>query len=125
MPEIDRSKNCQIYYKFRAKSKENDELVEYRIQDLPEKLYDKALEMYLKEFVPYEVMCSSRGVPNNPEAMEDIANFWREAMNERLILACFRSDDIENQEIVAVNILYRCSKEHKDDKFEVYLKFKK
>ena len=99
-----------IYYKFKAKDKDSDEVIDYRIQDLPENLYGIALELYLKEFLPDETMLASRGVHRNQLAVEDIANLWREVMKQRLILSCFRDNDVKNDEIVAVNILYVCSK---------------
>lgn len=116
-------KTPKIYYKFEAKDRDSDELINYRIQDLPEELYEMALELYVKEFIPDEILSSSRDVHKNPLAVEDLVNIWREVMKQRLILACFRDIDTENDEIVAVNILYISSKHTRDEsKYEVSLR---
>lgn len=108
-------KTPTIYYKFKAKDKDSDEVIDYRIQDLPEELYEAALELYLKDFLPDEILAVSRGLHKKPSAVEDISKMWRSAMEQGLILSCFRDNDIENEEIVAVNILYVSSKHDKNE----------
>jgi hypothetical protein len=42
------------YYKFVTRDKDSDELVEYRVEDIPESRYAEACRFMVEHFVPYE-----------------------------------------------------------------------
>lgn len=49
------------WWTFKAKDLESDDLVEYRVQDLPEEYYDEALELMHKHFINDETLCNTIG----------------------------------------------------------------
>lgn len=73
-------KNPEVYYKFKAKDKNSDEIIEYRVQDLPMELYDEAIELFLKNFLPDEILCNSRGCTDNPVDIQDAINFYKSTL---------------------------------------------
>lgn len=99
----------QIYYTFKAKDKNSENLIEYRVQDMPEEYFEQALEFMVKYFLPDETFCSSRDIPNKPSAVAEICEFWRDALKHRLSIACFRNDG--SDELVAANVLMVSSKD--------------
>lgn len=91
------------YSTFKAKDKNSDNIIEYRVQDLPEKYYDEAIESMVKYFLPIENICVSRKISQNPQAIEDLRSFWSEKLKYKLSIACFKNDGSE--ELVALNLL--------------------
>lgn len=103
----------QTFYKFKAKNNKNDEIIDYRVQDLPEELYESALQLYLKEFFPDEVFCSSRKLHEKDFRFNELIDFWREAFKHRLTFACFKENG--DDELVAVNVMVINSKDDDHD----------
>lgn len=106
-----------VYYSFTAKDKNNDKLVEYRVQDLPEEYYDEAVAFMVSYFIPDETFCSSRDVSNQPSAVKEMRNFWKAAVSEKLSIACFRTDG--SDELVGANVLLVKSKDDPADDAKV------
>lgn len=98
----------QVFYTFKAKDKNSDDVIEYRVQDLPEEFYDQAADFMVKYFLPDETFCSSRDIPNKPIATEIIRQFWNETIKHKLSIACFRNDG--SDELVGANVLTVSSK---------------
>lgn len=96
-----------------AKDKNSDNLVQYRVQDLPEEYYDETVAFMIKYFLPDETICSSRDVPNKPSAVKEFADFWREALKEKLSIGCFKNN---GDELVGANVLLVKSKDDPEDK---------
>jgi hypothetical protein len=92
-----------VYHTFSAKDKESDQLVEYRIQDLPEDDFERAIELMARDYSPEESFSRCRGIVSDPEAFEEIRGFWRVALKEKLSIACYKND--ESDDLVGVNIL--------------------
>ena len=115
----------QTFYKFNAKDKSSGEIIEYRVQDLPEELYDETIKLFMKDYFPDEIFASSRNFHLKQEPNNGLINLWRKTLKERLTLACFRSDDLNNSELVAVNVLALINKGDEIDiskvKFQLFL----
>lgn len=92
-----------VYYNFLAKDKNNDHVTEYRVQDLPEEHYERALELMVNYFLPDETLCSNKNSSNNPEIVKAMLGFWRLALTEKLSIGCYRNHD-ENDDLVGVNV---------------------
>lgn len=103
----------QIYYTFKAKDKNSDDVIEYRVQDLPEEKYEQAVDFLVTYFLPDETICASRKIPDKPKAIKDFRKFWIGAIREKLSIACFKNDG--SDELVAANVLLVSSKDDKND----------
>lgn len=98
-----------VYYTFRAKDKNSDNLIEYRVQDLPEEFYDQTIDFMVKYFLPDETFCASRDVPKKPNAIKAFSEFWRESLKEKLSIGCFRNDG--SDDLVGATVLSVSSKD--------------
>lgn len=92
----------QVYYRFKAKDKHSENVVEYRVQDLPGERFEEAVEFMVKNFLPYETICSSVNSHLNPAFCDHISKFWMKEISENLSIACFKDDG--SSDLVAVNV---------------------
>lgn len=99
----------QVYYKFKAKNKNSDEIVEYRVQDLPEEYYEQAIDFLVKYFLPDETFCSSRDIHKKTNGVKAFRRFWEKALEEKISIACFKND--QSGELVGANVLIVNSKD--------------
>lgn len=96
-----------IYHKFTTKDKNTDDLVEYKIQDLPECDFERAIALMARDYSPEESFSRCRGVHKDEDAFEEIRGFWRVSLMEKLSVACYKtdgSDDLVGVNILAVNV---------------------
>lgn len=100
----------QTYYTFKAKDSESEALVDYRIQDLPEEDYERALDLLLSAFVPEENLCVCRDVPSDSVAMKELRAFWEKELNSKISIACYKNND-ESNVLVGLNVLAVKSKD--------------
>lgn len=117
MAKFTRPENLEfphVYYTFRGKDKNSNNLVEYRVQDLPEELYEKTVKFMAKHFFPDETFCSSRNVANKPSAVQAHSDFWATIMKQKMSIGCFKNDGSE--ELVGANVLVVKSRD--DPEFE-------
>lgn len=98
----------QVYYTFKAKDCDSDEIVNYIVQDLPEDRADEAVELMVKHFLPDETLCTANGLLQHPEAVEEFKFFWHEMTKLKFSLVCFREG---HEDIVAVNFIIIDSKD--------------
>jgi hypothetical protein len=91
------------YYTFTAKDKSGDNIIEYRVQDLTEQYFEQTVDFMVKYFLPDETLCESKHVPKKPSAIEGFRKFWRDMLQHKLSIACFRNDG--SDELVGANIL--------------------
>ncbi|CAO1407403.1 unnamed protein product [Diamesa hyperborea] len=106
MAKFERPKNLEfpkVYHTFQAKDVDSDNLVTYRVQDLPEEYYEKALELMEKYQLPEETLSASKKLVENQEAFEICKAFVGGVFSEKLSLACFK--DGCSDELIAVNVL--------------------
>jgi hypothetical protein len=103
----------QIYYKFNAKDKNSDNIVEYRVQDLPEEYFEQTVDFMVKYFIPDETLCMSLGISRKAAPIKEFSDFWMCALKEKLSIACFKNDGSE--EFVGANVLLVSSKDDIDE----------
>lgn len=103
-----------IYCKFNAKNKNSDEIVEYRVQDLPEERFDETLDLFIDHFLPDEELNICRGLLKTKDAVQEHRDMWAKLLIPRLSIGCFRCD-----ELVGVNLLIVHSKNDLMKKFNV------
>jgi hypothetical protein len=108
-----------VYRTFTARDGENCESVEYRIQDLLESDYERAVELMARDFASEESLCLCRGVCDDAEALEEIKSSWRRGLAGRISVGCYDNRD----ELVGVTILAVHEKGFGEGAAEVSLKF--
>lgn len=91
-----------VYRKFRARDSRSEEIIEYRIQDLPEERYEEAVDFMVKYFLSDETFCSSRSIHKKTGGVEAFRRFWKKSLREKISIGCFRDDGSE--ELVGANI---------------------
>lgn len=111
----------KIWHTFKARDIDSDNLVEYRIQDLPESRFDEAVRMMSSAFCRDEPICEAygalnicfffcksnsysfnfTGLANDPVAIEDQEVMWKSIVNQKSALVCFKEGSTE---IVGVNM---------------------
>lgn len=111
----------QIYSTFMAKDRDSDELVEYRIQDIPEEDYERAVDFMLKNYIPDENLSVCRDIESDLAAMTEMREFWTNKVNLKVSVACYKNND-ESNEIIGVNML---AVESKDDESHIDKKVNK
>ncbi|CRK88579.1 CLUMA_CG002402, isoform A [Clunio marinus] len=82
----------------KAKDKNSDSIVEFRVQDLPEEYFEQAIEFMIKYFVPDETFCTSKDVMNKPSTLEHFKHFWQNTASEKLSIGCFKGDELFKDE---------------------------
>lgn len=93
----------QTFHTFKAKDRNNESLVEYRVQDLPEDYFEEALDLIVEHFLPVETFCVAKNISSNPESVKAIREFYRAVFQQRLSIACFKNDGTEK--LVGLNAL--------------------
>jgi hypothetical protein len=104
------------YYKFVTKDRDSDNLVEYRVEDIPESRYEEACRFMVKHFVPYEPKLVARNGQNDPLVLEDYYNKYMHGIKQKVSVACFKRG---SDEFVGVNILEVLGRNDSGDCFEV------
>lgn len=105
MAKFERPKHLEfpkVYHTFQAKDVDSDNLVSYRVQDLPVEYYEKAVELMVKYQLPEETLAASKKLVESEEALEICKFFIGEVFLEKLSLACFKEG---SDELVAVNAM--------------------
>jgi len=100
MPDTGNQKFLKTYSTFKAKDKDNESIIEYKIQDIPEDKFDKAIEMLI-EGTKEEPLCASRNVFENEDAKQELVRIWTAMLKARLSVGCFKDDG----EMVGLNVL--------------------
>lgn len=93
----------KVWHKFVARDLNNDNLVEYRIQDMPLNRADDLVDHLLRSFFPYEPAALALGSQIDPHAVDDYKTYWKPAIANRMALVCFKEG---SDEIVGTNLLY-------------------
>ena len=90
-----------FWHRFQARDSVTDNLVEYRVQDLPEDRYEEAIQFMTENYMPNEPLCKSRGGNSDEVFVKDFQRAWRAAIKQRVPLVCFKEG---SEEIVGVNV---------------------
>lgn len=97
----------KVWHAFKARDIGSDNLVEYRIQDLPLDRIDDLFEHLLATFIPDEPIGQALGYENDPLIGEDYKKLWTPAIAQRMALVCFKEG---SNEIVGTNVIFISSK---------------
>lgn len=97
----------RIWHTFKARDIDSDNLVEYRIQDLPMDRADDFFQHMLATFIPDEPIGQALGYENDPLIGEDYKKLWTPAIAQRMALVCFKEG---SNEIVGTNVIFISSK---------------
>ncbi|XP_052869714.1 uncharacterized protein LOC128275297 [Anopheles cruzii] len=100
-----------VWLTFQAKDTDNDRLVTYRVQDLPEDRFEDAIAHMTEHFAYDEPTCRAKNIVEEKQSMDEIADLWREFIKFRLVVVCFKEG---SDEIAGMNMLYASSKDEKD-----------
>ncbi|EDS42759.1 conserved hypothetical protein [Culex quinquefasciatus] len=92
-----------VYYTFRAKDADSDQLVTYRVEDLTEDRYDDMIQHYKENFVDDEPFCENRKVSSHEDALEEIVLFWYWCFSQQTTIVCYKEG---SDEIVGANLLH-------------------
>lgn len=104
----------QVYYRFKAKDKNSENIIYYRVQDLPEEMFEKAAKFMVEKFLPFETICMSVKAHLNPVFCDQIFDFWMKQLEEKLSIACFKDDG--SKDFVAINVMVvKSQSDAKDD----------
>lgn len=90
------------YYKFAARDRDSNKLVEFTVEDIPESRYEEACRFMLKHFVPYEPKLVARDGQHDPAVLEDYFNIYMSGIKQKASVACYKKG---SDEFVGVNIL--------------------
>lgn len=83
---------------------ENGDLVQYRIQDLPEDRFEDGIQHMLTNFMLDEPVSHARNMASDEQSVIDHTNLWRHVIfDEKMSLVCFREG---SDEIIGMNVLY-------------------
>lgn len=100
---------------FKAKDLHSDNLVDYRICDLPENRYEDFLKVFDDDFLQHEPIHSTLDnvIENNPEGVEAFKIISKAAHKQKLIDVCIND---RSNEICGFNILFViCKGDNADD----------
>jgi hypothetical protein len=104
----------QIYHTFKAKDKDSDQLINYHVQDAPKDRFEEIVDFMVRDFLPYEAMCESKGVPKNEKCVEYFRELWRDFLKNMVTLCCFKENC---NDLISANVLFVHNKD--DPKVEV------
>lgn len=104
-----------VYYTFRAKDADSDQLVTYRVEDLTEDRYDDMIQHYRDNFLDDEPFCENRKVSSHEDALAEITMFWNWCFTQRTTIVCYKEG---SDEIVGANLLHVKTPEKEDWQLE-------
>lgn len=81
----------------------NGKLHHFRIQDLTEEFYEKAIHLFLTDFIADEPIAKELKIWEDPLSLAEMRNLWSSVLRHRVSLACF---DEESGELVGVNAVF-------------------
>lgn len=96
----------QVYHTFKAKNKAGNAEIEYKVEDLPESLFEAALELLTNDFATDETICASKNITSNEAAMNEIRYFWYKLMKGGFSVGCFANDGSNDLAGVAVMTVF-------------------
>ncbi|KAJ6650023.1 Phosphatase Herzog, partial [Pseudolycoriella hygida] len=105
----------KIWSRFYATDLNSKDLIEYRIQDLPESRFEDAIQHMLANYLKDEPITRVLNGCDDEQHISDYCIGWRSSLAQKTVVVCFKED---SDEIVGVNFNFVQSKE--DNFFEKY-----
>lgn len=81
---------------------ETQKCVNFVIQDLESNRFEDVIKIMREKHLKDEPMYSSKRIPEDPVAFQEMTDNWRNLLQQKISLVCFKEG---SEEIVAVNIL--------------------
>lgn len=97
----------QIYSRFSLKSRDNDDVEEFRIQDLTENYFDLAVDFIVENHARGAVFHNACKTLNDDSGIERVRAMYRKVFEERISLICIKSGSEEVAGLNALNIKSR------------------
>lgn len=94
----------KIYSEFQVQDHEDEEVITLVIQDLETSSFDEVIEIMKDKHILEEPMYSSKGVRDCPVSLGEMIGNWRNMLNQKVSLVCYKKDD-DNKSIIAVNVM--------------------
>lgn len=98
----------KVWHTFMARDTDSDNLVEYRIQDLPQERANDVYQHMLANYILDEPAGQVLGSAGDLLHFEDYKLCWDPMVAQRMPLVCFKAG---SDEIVGVNMLFVVRKE--------------
>ncbi|XP_063698460.1 uncharacterized protein LOC134829346 [Culicoides brevitarsis] len=102
-----------VWHTFKAKDLDSDELVEYRVQDMPPEYHQKAMDLMQFDFLRDEVLCASTEISKDEVSLKEILELWQQMLKGNTVLACFREN---SDELVGLNMVMVETKDNPESK---------
>lgn len=95
----------RVWYTFKARDIDSDNLVSYRIQDLPIDRVDDYYRHLHVNYIPDESLARILDYASDPFVYEDYERCWAPIIAQRTALVCFKdgSDEIIGTNLVFIN----------------------
>lgn len=103
----------QIHHMFKAKDLNSDNIIKYRVQDLPEEYYEQTVDFMVKYFLPDEPISASLNLCNKPGVIKKFRKMWHKILKQKLSIGCFKNDG--TNKFVGANILLIRSKDDPEE----------
>lgn len=95
------AKQSLIYSMFEAFDSFGERLC-YKIEDLQEDRFEEVLKLLTENFIRDDPMMSSKRVKEDSQSVEELNEYWRKLLNQKISLVCFEET---SSEIVGVSLL--------------------
>lgn len=108
-----------VWATFKGNVKENGKYLEYIIQDVTEDMHEDVLQHMVRYFLVREPMCSTLGIVEDEQSKQDITEFWRDCLKQRMSLVALvkDKDGTGKQRIAGCNMLCVCTEDDVPKKF--------
>lgn len=106
----------RFYHTFRAKSYGSENLENFIVRELPDDRVEDAIKFMVINFLPEEPLCQAIELCERTEAINEIAQLWRNVAKQNCSIVCFCED---NDDIVAINFHVLNVKSRPQSEFKV------
>ncbi|GLV39248.1 hypothetical protein CBL_06298 [Carabus blaptoides fortunei] len=109
-----------VWSRFEGKREINGKIPKFWIQDIPEDMFEIAMQTMLQNFIYDESMCKSITIVDEADSMDDIKEVWKAFLQHKLGLICFMENPDPNGKpiIAGLNITYLSNKNEEEPDFK-------
>lgn len=116
---FDKIPNPNVWLRFKARDTDSDQLVDYRVQTITEKDFERVYDFMKSFFFIDEPLNASVDFIKDLDAHDEIKIIWQAVLSQRLSLVCYKEG---SDEVVGCNFL--CVKRKSDPVEKIQLKSK-
>jgi GNAT superfamily N-acetyltransferase len=104
----------KIWLDFKAGDPVTNEIVNYRIQDLPENLFGEAIKFMTEYYMTGDVISVSKKLHLDEVSKQELIDVWIVVLSQKLTVVCFKEG---SDEIIGLNFLYaRTTADHNQER---------